>query len=298
MVTPKSEIDSGIEEFISKIDSKKIKKFIEDFLSKHFKLADEVVEHHINILEKNGFQETDIDYIQLQRFIKSAVAHLGMLDLRIKDTLFMKLYNDINALTEFLNKLITQNKAIGHIYKTKFLPQMPAYKELEKQLSMDESRIKQMKAIAQATQNQINALEAKSDKEKYKDEIKSLRAKNVDAIHIAGVLSDRIEEIRKLTSKVERESKELFTSMFKEYLEYYVESLKMIINIKSFYFDKLLWHKAKNSNSIKKFFKDANIKGDYNIKTYMEHYLRNIDSSRVRNSEWHKYIMECLKKLK
>ncbi|GAB6045843.1 hypothetical protein JCM11957_14410 [Caminibacter profundus] len=75
----------------------------------------------------------------------------------------------------------------------------------------------------------------------------------------------------------------------------HLKKLEKIINVKLYYFDKLLWYNASKSNLIVEFFNKSNINGDFSTKTFIKYFLKNIDMSKSHNSDWLIYLQKILK---
>lgn len=75
----------------------------------------------------------------------------------------------------------------------------------------------------------------------------------------------------------------------------HLKKLEKIINVKLYYYEKLLWFKASESYEIKKFFESSNIDGDFSTKTFINYYLKNLDESKSSNGDWLKYLKKILK---
>jgi hypothetical protein len=238
----------------------KLKNSITIYLANTFSDLEEVMNFHKDSLEKEELYEVPkIDYMKLQRFIVTAVNNLKDKDPSIQTALFVKLYKDINVLIKFYNHYVKAFNKNGEKHADKFIAKSKAYAEI----------------IEEATGN------------KYCQEVQ-------DALH-----NDSNVEVKGAVTREEFNiyAQTLFLAMYDERFSINVENMKDIINIKSEMFDKVFWSNARKSNSIKNYFEDLGAKGHFNLKTYIESYLKNIDVSKMKDASWHEYLQKCIKYL-
>ncbi|WP_458700982.1 hypothetical protein ACKGJI_02510 [Sulfurospirillum sp. 1307] len=91
-----------------------------------------------------------------------------------------------------------------------------------------------------------------------------------------------------------------FESEFLKEFDEYDESLRIIINTKTYYFDSLLWKEARKSQSIQEFFKkskrsDTKLEEELSTKLFINEYLKKVDMAQTKNQKWHEYLQEILK---
>jgi hypothetical protein len=91
--------------------------------------------------------------------------------------------------------------------------------------------------------------------------------------------------------------REVFIEKYDTRLKKDLKLLQQIINIKFFYFDKVLWTSVNKSKSLRSYFEEINLQGVMSLKIYLKLYLRNVDFSKFNVSEWHKYLKKCMEKL-
>lgn len=93
--------------------------------------------------------------------------------------------------------------------------------------------------------------------------------------------------------------KEEFTNEFKKEKDKYDENLRSIINTKTYYFDKLMWSEAKNSASLREFFKklkrtDGELTEELSTKIFIKQYMQTVDLSHAKDVKWHQYLENVL----
>jgi len=125
--------------------------------------------------------------------------------------------------------------------------------------------------------------------------IKKIKKVYVDSIYELSKKGDRFYEAKKLMEEIERKEELQFFPRFNKLREMHLKKLEKIINVKLYYFDKLLWYNASKSNLIVEFFNKSNIDGDFSTKTFIKYFLKNIDMSKSHNSDWLIYLQKILK---
>jgi len=271
-----------------------IKQLVSTFMKKYFEEVDQITEFNLSFLEKNEFYEPTVNYIKIRRFIATAANNLKALDPKIVEGLLGKLYNDINRLTNYEIEFVKKNKVSSNIFKRDFLGGLKIYQDMANEVRLTESMRDKFYNLMLSTESQLQAMGQPKTKEDI-NEYKILKRRNVDSLHHYMESKEKLIILHKELIEFEKAVESEFFNQFNEYRNYYIESLEKIINIKTYYFDKLLWAEAKKSEPIRKFFKDAQIKGDYDLKTFIQYYLRNVNVEQTRDTEWHGYLLECLK---
>ena len=107
------------------------------------------------------------------------------------------------------------------------------------------------------------------------------------------VKQKNVELIKKIKD-IEFNLQNTFTEVFESRVLMHSNELAKYINTKMMFLDKLITANASKSNSIKAFFKNANIDGEYKIKNFIKYYMKNINVSKVKSNDWHSYLEECL----
>lgn len=228
-----------------------VNELIHDFLDDFFSDEQEVLRFNINFLEKNGFEyKTDIDYMQINRFISSSYHTIKANDSQILDNLLTKFYKDLLFLTSFYTNFTAKSKESLSIYKHGFLKYYGGLTGISKII------LKKEKADLQPT------------------------------------LKD-LEELEEFL-------KERFEVEFDKEFESFKDNLKIIINTKIHYFEKLMWHEARKSQSIQEFFKkskrsEKNLQEPLSTKIFIEQYLKTVDFENTKNQQWHEYLQKVLR---
>jgi hypothetical protein len=279
---------------------KKVNKSVNDFLGKYFVPMETFIEEEIMFAMEAGLKEANIDYFGLRRFLTTALKTMCELDENIMSGLLDRLNKDLDNLFKYYDQFQSKNKISKIIFETDFLPKVPMYVELNKELeetrnkkSMFETKMKsaeaKIKAYDEKGKDKLNEAELK--------EYKMYKKQNADCVHHFAENRDKeavlFEELQKLSDLLQN----AFLPRFAQRRDAILVDLKEIINKKSYYLDKSLWYYSAESQPILKFFETSDIKGDFSLKTYLGYYLKNVDMSKSKNNEWHQYLHDIMEVL-
>ena len=125
--------------------------------------------------------------------------------------------------------------------------------------------------------------------------LKSFRKRYVDLLHY---LSSQKEKLAKITKAGEQFEEQFYEPFLKSYLPFSKElknDFIKILNSKAYELDCLLWQRAKQSLSVRRFFIEAGITGTYSSKTFLKYFLKSLDRSKIRQET--KSLFDLLKYL-
>jgi hypothetical protein len=272
-----------------------------EFLNKYFKDIEEVVSFEESFILECDLVESRIDYFKLKRFIVTAIRNIKDIDFTVFGGLLHKLHDDVFKLFDYYSDFISRNSVSGVIYERDFLKQFKPYVEIEKNMTAAQAHKSTYESRMRSIENMISDIERSPDKKKDtaegKLEIKRLKEKYADAVHHFAVSRDKLKDLSTQLQDLTNLFKPMFMNLFEMSKDDYIRRLSRVINIKSFYLDKLLWDRASKSARVKKFFSDAQIEGEYDTKTYINYYLKNIRVEHSKDNSWHRYLKEALKGL-
>ncbi|MGE4398431.1 MAG: hypothetical protein AB7D29_02815 [Campylobacterales bacterium] len=264
------------------------------FLDDFFKEIRDVVEFEQAFIEGNGLEAPNIDYFKLKRFLETAVRNLRSIDANILTGIVHKLYKDVMGLYTFYSSASSKVAMPALVFERDFLKTLKPYNDLvfkiEELKSMRNSYEMKMRYL----EGSMKALELNLNTEEKKKEYAQLKSRYAEAAHFFAEARDGIPIAYEKLEGIENTFRDIFIAWFEEYKEYYISELRLCTNTKFYYLDKLLWYKAERSNEIRRFFKDAGIRGNYDTKTFIEYYLRNIDLKKTFDRGWHTYLREIL----
>ncbi len=266
------------------------------FLDKFFEQELVAAQQELDFLYENQFEAPQIDYLKMRRFLVTATNQLKNLDQNLVSGLVAKLYQDIQRIYEYYADFIKKTKMAKLIYVRDFLPTVPEYAQLQNEVTLTEGQKKRFSAIAGQTDRELAALPTPKNDEELAY-LKQVRRRNVDATHNFVKAKEKLVVIAQQLKELETAMSAEFLSQYEEYVTNLKEGLEEILNTKSYYYDKLLWEKAAQSASVRKFFHQARIEGDFSTRTFIQYYMRNIDINKSGTSDWHNYLREVLKVL-
>lgn len=267
--------------------------YVRRFLDSSFSGIREAVEFEQTFIEENGLMPSSVDYFKLKRFLETAVRNLRSIDNNLLSGLVQKLYKDVMSLHSFYLSAVSKTAMPKLIFERDFLKTLKPYKQLS-------DRVEELKAMKNSyelkmryLEGAMKALELNMNDEKRK-EYTQLKTRYAEATHYFAEARDEIPIAYDKMEAIESTFRDMFLTWFDEYKEYYLGELQNAANTKFYYLDKLLWYKAERSPEIRRFFKDAGIRGSYDTKTFIEYYLRNIDMRKTFDRGWHTYLKEIL----
>lgn len=268
---------------------------VTEFLNNHFKNIKEVVEFEQEFMESNGLDGAQIDYFKLKRFIETAVRNLKAIDIRLLTGVVYKLYKDAMSLYTFYFESVSKTAMPKLIFEKDFLKTIKYYRELEHKIEELKSMKNTYEVKMRYFEGSLKKAELELDgSDAKRKEYNSIKVRYAEATHYFATARDEIPKVYQKLKDVESFFSRMFLTMFDEHKAYYLSELKSCTNAKLYYLDKLLWYRAERSPEIRRFFKEADIKGGYEAKTFINYYIRNIDISKTFDKGWHNYLKEIL----
>lgn len=278
-----------------KISREEAEGIVTAFLDGFFGEIKEVVDYEVEFLQSNGLEAPAIDYFKLKRFIETAVRNLKAMDHRLLTGAVYKLYKDAMGLYSFYFSSVTKTAMPKLIFEKDFLKTIPQYKQLEQRIEALKSqkntyeiKMRYLEGLMKKVEGEMAGNDAK------RKEYNSLKLHYAEATHYFASARDEIPKVYQQLKQLEDFFSALFLEKFDEYKSYNLGELKNAANSKLFYLDKLMWHRAERSPEIRRFFKEADIKGAYEAKTFINYYLKNIDIKKTYDKSWHTYLQEIL----
>jgi len=264
---------------------------LDQFLNEYFKTIKEVNDFHFKYLVENGFIFPKINYLELSRFLETATNFLLDIDPNLLEGVGEKLYQDIKSLYEFYGSFKKKVKYSEIVFYKEYLENLERYVRLKK-------RYEELK---KAIENYNDTIKFSEEKLKFIGEkdpnYKKLKKQLVDAIYELSKHREEFSKVRDSLKELEKSESLKFFPKFNELKKIHLKKLEKILNVKIFYFDKLLWYRARQSVLVRKFFERSHIEGDFSTKTFIKYYLKNIDMKKAKNSEWIFYLNNLLKVL-
>jgi hypothetical protein len=277
------------------LEPEEIQTVVAAFMDRFFGDDLNMAQTELDFIDLNGFEKPKLDYLKLRRFLVTAYNSLKTIDPHIlEDGLLSKIHQDTDRLYAYLLEFSKKIRLSKLAYVRDFLPTVPRYYALQNEVIVTEAAKKRYQASMVSLGREL----AETPPPKTPEEIarqKALNARYVDAIDGFAKAKDKLVVIAAELKTLEESMSSNFFERFREYTENIDSALREIIQTKSYYFDKLLWDLAADSQLIAKFFRQARIEGGYCTKTFISYYLRNIDVNKTGASDWHIYLHEALK---
>jgi len=262
---------------------------LQQFLDEYFALIKKVNNFHWNFLIENKFVFPKNNYIELKRFIDTATNFLRDIDDKILKGLAGKLYQDIDSLYQFYIKFTKETQYIEVVFYKNYLDSLDEYREVKEKVEKLKDKIEEYTELISKSEEELKYITEKDPS------YKKIKKTYVDSIYELSKCKDEFYENKGKMEEIKKREEVKFFPEFKKLREIYLKKLEKIINVKLFYFEKLLWFKAQNSELIVKFFTTSHIEGDFSTKTFVEYFLKHIDESKSNNSEWLSYLKHMLK---
>ena len=285
--------DDALKEYIQDVD---------DFLIIFFAQTKKIIDFENSKIKEYELIEPNIDYTRVRRFLISAINNLKSIDNKLVNGLLLKLYKDEESLYEAYVDYQSRNRITSIIFERYFLSNISTYIDINNKLKLAKSKEDEAEKLSKTLDHKLIKLKIDKQDNPTKDNDLDQEIKITNK-RLADAYSNR-DKYRKQATQLTQELnyfKETIWSIFKEKYEktkeYYFKQWRKIINIKCYYLDKLLWFEASKSTMVQKFFLNADISGNYDIKTFIQYYLKNIDSQKSKNPEWHNYLHSVLQVL-
>jgi len=288
-----------IEDDESKPLVQRIESGLNDFNSKFFDPIDKFIDEQHNWLRAEGISQLNsADYLGLRRFLYTAINNMIEIDHTIKGGLFRTLKDDIDNLYAIYDEFVSLIKFPDIIYEDKFLPTLELYQKIKSQL--DDSMLAKVnyESIEKKTRAIIKEFEKNTNRTADEEsEYKRVKSQNADAVHNLANYKDIVNESYDKEKELNTQISEIFNASFLNKSKQNLKDLTAVINIKSYCLDQALWFYAEKSKAIQKFFKNAQIQGNFSLKTYIDYYLKNINTDIGTKDDEVKFLKKAMKDL-
>lgn len=248
------------------------------------------------LLEYKDFVEghLSLDFLRMRRFLLTAYNDLCEMDNLIENDTLRKDKNEINYLfREFESYVKKAQYTPAYAFEKIFLSKQIEYIKVEKEIEATQLALSNAKAQCQVLGNNLEASEKKLQRMasgssrgsqeylQFEKEVKMMRKTYVDLIQFVATRQEFLVKERERLKKFKE-------THFQEFVDVYAPMLRDIKNrfvglldSKAYDLDSALWERAKKSQSVRRFFRDARIEGGFSSKTFLRYFLRGIDKSRT-----------------
>ena len=279
-----------------------VTKPMDECINEFFQREIDILKEHSEFVDGHP----EIDFIRMRRFLFTAYNDLCHLDNMLENKELKHTKTEVimiyRSYDEFSKKM---QYPLAYCFHKIFLSRQVEYTKLEQQiedikLGMANAKFEcepLSKKLEEQERNLKLIVDNKSNEYiELEKEVKALRRRLVDLIDYVAKQRDIVaRDTERL--KIFRESNlEAFSNVFTPMTEEIKQRFIKLLNTKGYDLDKNLWARAKINQFVKKFFRDADIHGGYNSKTYLRYFLKGIDKSKVTSPQT-KELFSLLKTL-
>jgi len=239
------------------------------------------IEAHIEKRARYKNNKNKLDYRLIRRFLWTSFNNLYELDLTIITEEILHLSNSLREFAKIYNDFTRKTKYPSLAYDEVFLEKQLAYISMKKSNEKIVDEIKKLKfsehyleAILKKKKEKLEKEKKSKEYPKLLEEYRRVNGAYSDTIYICSVLREKYEENKKEMAIFERRYRAEFNQYFQKTATVYERVFLDILGAMAFEFDRILWEQAKKSPAIQTLFKEAQISGEYNAKTYLKYYLK------------------------
>jgi hypothetical protein len=271
---------------------------IDTIISDYFSDTRELVEHEEAVIFDNSLETPKIDFFRLRRFLFTAFRNLYQIDDKFSSGLLVKIYNNVKSMIEHRNYFVKYNTNSEVIYQKLFIEKLIFLKKLSEErtvLSFRKSRLETSMDYFDQITKELLSRDAKSSE--VLDRLKQNKRRYADVVHEYDLTRKRLDVVNEEMYGFEKTYKYMFLTIFAKTRDDLSKRLLGAINCKAGYLDKIIWDCASKSILISEFFINSCIEGNYETKTFVKYYIKNINSEDSSDKEWHKYLEEVARML-
>ncbi len=282
-------------------DAIAVTKTPEDCINDFFKRENDILSGYNDFVQSH-FR---IDFLRMRRFLLTAYNDLCAMDHLIQNDRLSMLKTEILMLFKDFEEFIKKAKhAPEYAFEQIFLERQSEYlkvardlEETQKLLANAKSQVQILSNELDSKERELNALGLSSNRKSHEylsleKEVKSLRARYVDLIQFVATRQEYIKKQIERMKKFKDAHFQGFMDTYKPMLKGIKEHFVTLLDCKAYDLDTDLWDRAKQSQIIKKFFRDARIEGGFCSKTFLRYFLRGLDKGKL--SEQSKKLFDLL----
>lgn len=232
-----------------------------------------------------------LDFMRMQRFLVTAYNDLCAMDNNIENDVLKKLKYEVAFLSkEFTNYQKKTQYALSYSFELIFLAKQIHYNRTLEHIDEIQGSLANAQARVTSLQNSLldgeKSLGKREDKgsEEYKElekNVKAMRKQYVDLVNfIANQKNALVSENARL-KRFKEEHFEAFSATYTPMTEDLKKRFIYLLDTKAYDFDSMLWGRAKYSQSVKTFFRNARIEGSFSSKTFLRYFLRGLDKNKL-----------------
>ena len=240
-----------------------------------------------NIKERTRYRKVAgrLDFLRIRRFLFTTYNNLTELDVHFITPEIKAMRDDLLQMSQVYDDYKLKVTYPDVAFDKVFLSRQNDYVAIQKDAKSSFDELQRLHISEQVLSTTIEekdevlkrTLRSSIQFERLDEEIKELKGKYVDAVHMIASLDNRYKEDARLMQEFEQEHRGDFLESFTEASKRYRQQILYILDAQAFLFDEQLWLQAKKSKVIKRFFQEAHIEGEYCAKTYLKYYLNTLD---------------------
>lgn len=268
-----------------------VTKSAEECINEFFAREKSILNHHKDFME--GGKE--LDFMRMKRFLFTAYNDLCDLDSMLENKELKAVKHEVATLYkdfEEYNRKIQY--PLAYAFERIFLVRQVAYTHLEQYIEDVKIGMASAKAesepLGRRLEEEEKNLRLMPDKKsseylEFEKEVKALRRRFVDLIDYIAKQKDVIARESARLQAFKEKHYQMFSDVFAPMTAEIKTRFIKLLNTKGYELDKEMWARAKTNQYVKKFFRDADIHGGYNSKTYLRYFLKGLDKSKVVSSK-------------
>ena len=230
-----------------------------------------------------------LDYGRMRRFLETAYHNLSEIDQSIDTAELTDLRHRLNNIHTLYRNFLKQTEYLPKAYEEIFLNRQKRYKQMKERQEANRKnaaalhqKATTLERIIKEKNEELQRLPANSDKAvTLVEEIKGLKRGMVDAIHEEGLLNEENALLSDLIERFHKKYFDVFKKEFETFVKMQDKLLRKIRDVLAYQFDALMWKEANRSKAIQSFFAQAGILDDFSAVTYLKHYLKTLDETKL-----------------
>jgi hypothetical protein len=258
---------------------------VEKTIEIYFKDINDGVKQRDSFSEEQG----SLDFLLMRRFLFTMFNNMCDLDVDFITPKMHEIAHDLKGMSrvysQYRSKASFPDIAFGNV----FLSQQKDYMQVKQRSESLNEELGTLEGQEKVIKGQIKAKNEKLANENRNtisyvqlvEEIKKQKGRYIDTIHDIATIKEQFATDSKIMHDFEDIHKGHFLKLFNVASTTYKEKIISILNAQAFKFDFILWEQAKSSNSIIRYFKEAQIQGEFCSTTYLKYYLNSLNTDTM-----------------
>lgn len=230
-----------------------------------------------------------VDFQKLRRFLMTTYNNLIDIDFKLKESNLSTLHRDLMVLSSLYDSFTQKSKYIKRAFHDLFLNRHDEFTAAQNKLEANKLSISKHNTNIDSAENAIEKLEHIANKTPTTSEnypviqLKLSRAKAiaVDEIHQKRTLEEENLKLIQFIDMIINENEETFAVKYMAEAKIFDQKITQLLNKIAYQFDMFLWKTARNSESVKNFFQQSNIKGKLSTLSYLKYYLQSLNNENL-----------------